>query len=102
MRPLLSKVGQGMLAEIHELSPGKFFRTHDAFAPEKYTEHQQHGEHDHTETGTEQRNSHPEKFQRFIKDTQIFQASRYNNSAQHTAGNTAHTAQDDNQQEVVR
>ena len=85
------KVFERILAESNKFIPSKFLRTHDALAPEEYANHQKQGENYHTEAGTEQGNNSTENFPGLVENTQLFQACRNDDAAQHTAGDAAHT-----------
>ena len=101
MRSFPSKKTERVLAECKKIIPGKLSGPHDAVSPEKNENHQQNGENNHTETWSEEWYRHPKQIERFVKNTQEFEAGGNKNGTNHAAGNTAHAAEDDDQKEVI-
>ena len=101
MRSFPSEKTERVLAECKKIIPGKLSCPHDAVSPEKNENHQQNGENNHTESRSEEWYSHPEQIKRLVENAQEFKARSNKNSTNHAAGNAAHAAEDDDQEEVI-
>ena len=81
--------------------PGKLLVSHDAAAVKEHHCHQQDGEDDHAEAGTEQWDVNTGNGQRIVKETQCLAAGSDHKGSQHAACHASDAAQDHDQQDVV-